>query len=135
MQRSQTEKLDPTITLPDILRVLSSKRNLLVFELIASEKIVAGGETVRRKLNMSKSNQSKSLSELLKVNLVRKKPGAYCLTSFGKIIHDLKTETENMISLHQRFRVVDSIDDFSIDHRNEIISRIISDPHAKEILL
>lgn len=134
MQRSQAERLDTKITVREILRVLSSQRNLLVFNLIAHKEIVAG-EVFRRELNMSKSNLSKSLSQLLKVDLVRKKSGGYYLTSFGKIIHYLETETEKMVSLHQRFRVVDSINDFSNDHRNEIISRIISDPRAKEILL
>ncbi|MGH9979685.1 MAG: hypothetical protein ACRD8Z_28165, partial [Nitrososphaeraceae archaeon] len=134
MQRSQAEKLDPKITVLEILRVLSSQRNFLIFNLIAEKRVVAG-EVLRRKLNMNKSNLSKSLSELLKADLVRKIPGGYCLTSFGKIIHYLETETEKMVSLHQRFRVVDSINDFSNDHRNEIISRIISDPSAKEILL
>ncbi len=134
MQRSQAEKLDPKTTLLEVLRVLSSQRNLLVFNLIADKESVSG-EAFRRKLNVSKSNLSKSLSQLLKVDLVRKKSGGYCLTSFGKIIHYLETETEKMVSLHQRFRVVDSISDFSNDHRNEIISSIISDPRAKEILL
>jgi CheY-like chemotaxis protein/DNA-binding HxlR family transcriptional regulator len=134
MQRSRAEKLDPKINVLVILRVLSTQRNLLVFNLIADKEIVVG-ETFRRKLNMSRSNLSKSLSELVKVDLVRKKAGWYCLTSFGKIMHYLETETEKMVSLHQRFRVVDSINDFSNDQRNEIISRIILDPRAKEILL
>jgi CheY-like chemotaxis protein len=134
MQRSQAEKLDPKINVLVILRVLSTQRNLLVFNLIADKEIV-DAETLRRKLNMSKSIFSKSLSELVKVDLVRKKPGGYFLTSFGKIMHYLETETEKMVSLHQRFRVVDSINDFSSDQRNEIVSRIISDQRAKEILL
>jgi CheY-like chemotaxis protein/predicted transcriptional regulator len=131
---SQTQKLEPIITLTEILRVLSSQRNLLVFRLIASEKIV-DREIIRKKLNMKRSNQSKSLSDLLKVDLIRRKPGAYCLTSIGKIVLYLETEVENIVSLYHRLRVVDAIDDFPDDHRNEIISRIVDDPRVKEILL
>jgi CheY-like chemotaxis protein/predicted transcriptional regulator len=134
MLSSQTQKLEPIITLTEILRVLSSQRNLLVFRLIASEKIV-DREIIRKKLNMKRSNQSKSLSDLLKVDLIRRKPGAYCLTSIGKIVLYLETEVENIVSLYHRLRVVDAIDDFPDDHRNEIISRIVDDPHVKEILL
>jgi predicted transcriptional regulator len=83
MLSSQTQKLEPIIT-AEILRVLSSQRNLLVFGLIASEKIV-DREIIRKKLNMKRSNQSKSLSDLLKVDLIRRKSGAYCLTSIGKM--------------------------------------------------
>jgi CheY-like chemotaxis protein len=133
MLSSQTQKLEPIIT-AEILRVLSSQRNLLVFRLIASEKIV-DREIIRKKLNMKRSNQSKSLSDLLKVDLIRRKSGAYCLTSIGKIVHYLETEVENIVSLYHRLRVVDAIDDFPDDRRNEIISHIVDDPRVKEILL
>jgi CheY-like chemotaxis protein len=133
MLSSQTQKLEPIIT-AEILRVLSSQRNLLVFRLIASEKIV-DREIIRKKLNMKRSNQSKSLSDLLKVDLIRRKSGAYCLTSIGKIVHYLETEVENIVSLYHRLKVVDAIDDFPDDRRNEIISRIVDDPRVKEILL
>jgi CheY-like chemotaxis protein len=134
MLSAQTQKLEPIITLTEILRVLSSQRNLLVFRLIASEKIV-DREIIRKKLNMKRSNQSKSLSDLLKVDLIRRKSGAYCLTSIGKIVHYLETEVQNIVSLYHRLKVVDAIDDFPDDRRNEIISRIVDDPRVKEILL
>jgi CheY-like chemotaxis protein len=134
MQVSEAQKLETIIALTEILRVLSSQRNLLVFRLIASEKIV-DGEIIRRKLNMKRSNQSKSLSDLLKADLIRRKARAYCLTSIGKIVHSLEMEAENMVSLHQRLKVVDAVDDFPNDHRIEIISHIVEDPRVREILL
>jgi CheY-like chemotaxis protein len=122
------------LTLLDILRVLSRQQNMFVFRTIAIQRII-DREMINKLLNMSRSDQSKSLSELFRLDLIRRKSGKYCLTSLGKLIYDWQIRAENMLSLRHNLKVVDSIEHFADNHRNEIINCVIKDPHAKDLLM
>ena len=133
-QTRQAQKQKSELTLLDMLRVLSKQQNMFVFRTIATEGMI-DGEMIRHLLNVGRSEQSKSLSELFRFDLLRKRAGKYCLTSLGKLIYDLQIRAENVLSLRHNLKVIDSIDDFPNKHRNEIISCVIKDPHMKDLLM
>jgi CheY-like chemotaxis protein len=89
---------------------------------------------IEKLLKMNGRDRSTSLSELFKIDLIRRKAGKYRLTSLGKLIYDLHIREENMLSLRHNLKVVDSIEDFAHEHRNEIISCIIKDTHIRDLL-
>lgn len=130
-RRVQINNFEPTSL--DIFRVLSKQQNMFVFRTIATEGMI-DGEMIRRLLNMSRSEQSKSISELFRIDLLRRKTGRYCLTSLGKLIYNLLMNTENMLTLRHNLRVVDSIEDFADNRRDEIINCVIKDPYLKDLL-
>lgn len=130
-RRVQINNFEPTSL--DMFRVLSKQQNLFVFRTIATEGMI-DGEMIRRLLNMSRSEQSKSISELFRIDLLRRKTGRYCLTSLGKLIYNLLMNTENMLTLRHNLRVVDSIEDFADNRRDEIINCVIKDPYLKDLL-
>lgn len=130
-RRVQINNFEPTSL--DMFRVLSKQQNMFVFRTIATEGMI-DGEMIRRLLNMSRSEQSKSISELFRIDLLRRKTGRYCLTSLGKLIYNLLMNTENMLTLRHNLRVVDSIEDFADNRRDEIINCVIKDPYLKDLL-
>jgi CheY-like chemotaxis protein len=131
-QARQAQKQKFEVTLVDIFRVLSKQKNLFVFRTIAAEGTI-DGEMIEKLLKMNRSDRT--LSELFKIDLIRRKPGKYCLTSLGKLIYDLQIRAENMLSLRHNLKVVDSIEDFANKDRDEIISCIIKDAHARDLLM
>jgi CheY-like chemotaxis protein len=133
-QTIQFQKQNLELALLEMFRVLSKKPNMFVFNAIAKEKVI-DGDLIGKALNMNRTDKRKSLSELFRIDLIRKKSGKYCLTSLGKLIYDLQNRVENMLLLRHTLKVVDSIEDFSDKHRNEIISCIIKDTHARDLLM
>jgi CheY-like chemotaxis protein len=133
-QTSQFQEQNLELDLLEMFRVLSKKPNMFVFNAIAKEKVIDGA-LIEKALNMKRSDKRKSLSELFRMDLIRRKSGKYCLTSLGKLIYDLQNRVEIMLSLSHTLKVVDSIEDFSDKHRNEIISCIIKDTHARDLLM
>jgi CheY-like chemotaxis protein len=133
-QTIQFRKQNLELDLLEMFRVLSKKPNMFIFNAIAKEKVI-DGELIGKALNMNRSDKRKSLSELFRIDLIRRKSGKYCLTSLGRLIYDLQNRVENMLSLSHTLKVVDSIEDFSDKHRNEIISCIIKDTHARDLLM
>jgi CheY-like chemotaxis protein len=133
-QTQQAQKQKSGITLLDIFRVLSKQKNLLVFRTIAAEGVI-DREMLEKLMKINRRDRSTSLSELFKIDLIRKKSGKYCLTSLGKLIYDWQIREENMLSLRHNLKVIDSIEDFALDDRNEIISCIIKDTHARDLLM
>jgi CheY-like chemotaxis protein len=133
-QTRQAQKQKSGITLLDIVRVLSKQKNLLVFRTIAAEGVIAR-EMIENLMKINTRDRSTSLSELFRIDLIRKKSGKYCLTSLGKLIYDWQNREENILSLRHNLKVIDSIEDFALDDRNEIISCIIKDTHARDLLM
>jgi CheY-like chemotaxis protein len=133
-KQTSQQKLNLELALLDMFKVLSKKPNMFIFNAIAKEKVI-DGDLIGKALNMNRSDKRKSLSELFRIDLIRKKSGKYCLTSLGKIIFDLQSRVENMLLLSHTLKVVDSIDDFSDKHRNEVISCIITDEYTKDLLM
>jgi CheY-like chemotaxis protein len=133
--KEQTSQFqNPELALLEMFRVLSKKPNMFVFNAIAKEKVI-DGDLIGKALNMNRSDKRKSLSELFRIDLIRRKSGKYSLTSLGKLIYDLQNRVENMLSLSHTLKVVDSTEDFSDHHRNEIINCIIKDTHARDLLM
>jgi CheY-like chemotaxis protein len=133
-QTRQAQKQKSGITLLDIFRVLSKQKNLLVFRTIAAEGVI-DREMIEKLMKINRRDRSTSLSELFRIDLIRKKSGKYCLTSLGKLIYDWQIREENMLSLRHNLKVIDSVEDFALDDRNEIISCIIKDTHARDLLM
>jgi CheY-like chemotaxis protein len=133
-QTRQAQKQNSEVTILDIFRVLSKPKNLFVFRTIAA-KGTLNEEMIEKLLKMNRSDRSTSLSELFKIDLIRRKARKYCLTSLGKLIYDLHITEENMLSLRHNLKVIDSIEDFAHEHRNEIISCIIKDTHVQDLLM
>jgi CheY-like chemotaxis protein len=133
-QTRQAQKQKSGITLLDIFRVLSKQKNLLVFRTIAAEGAI-DREMIEKLMKINRRDRSTSLSELFRIDLIRSKSGKYCLTSLGKLIYDWQIREENVLSLRHNLKVVDSIEDFALDDRNEIISCIIKDTHARDLLM
>jgi CheY-like chemotaxis protein len=107
---------------------------MFVFSAIAKENVI-DGNLIGKALNMNWSDKRKSLSELFRIDLIRKKSGKYCLTSLGKLIYDLQNRVENTLSLSHTLKLVDSIEDFSDKDRNEVINCIITDEYTKDLLM
>ena len=78
-QTRQTQKQKSGITLLDIFRVLSKQKNLLVFRTIAAEGVI-DREMIEKMTKINRRDRSTSLSELFRIDLIRKKSGKYCLT-------------------------------------------------------
>jgi CheY-like chemotaxis protein len=133
-QTRQAQKQKSGITLLDIFRVLSKQKNLLVFRTIAAEGVI-DREMIEKLMKINRRDRSTSLSELFRIDLIRKKSGKYCLTSLGKLIYDWQIREENMLSLRHNLKVIDSVEDFALNDRNEIISCIIKDTHARDLLM
>jgi len=133
-QTRQAQKQKSGITLLDIFRVLSKQKNLLVFRTIAAEGVI-DREMIEKLMKINRRDRSTSLSELFKIDLIRRKSGKYSLTSLGKLIYELQNRVENMLSLSHTLKVVDSTEDFSDKHRNEIINCIITDEYTKDLLM
>ena len=133
-QTRQTQKQKSGITLLDIFRVLSKQKNLLVFRTIAAEGVI-DREMIEKLTKINRRDRSTSLSELFRIDLIRKKSGKYCLTSLGRLIYDWQIREENMLSLRHNLKVIDAIEDFALEDRNEIINCIIKDTHARDLLM
>jgi CheY-like chemotaxis protein len=133
-QTRQAQKQKSGITLLDIFRVLSKQKNLLVFRTIAAEGLI-DREMIEKLTKINRRDRSTSLSELFRIDLIRKKSGKYCLTSLGSLIYDWQIREENMLSLRHNLKVIDAIEDFALEDRNEIINCIIKDTHARDLLM
>jgi CheY-like chemotaxis protein len=133
-QTRQAQKQKSGITLLDIFRVLSKQKNLLVFRTIAAEGVI-DREMIEKLMKINRRDRSTSLSELFRIDLIRKKSGKYCLTSLGSLIYDWQIREENMLSLRHNLKVIDAIEDFALEDRNEIINCIIKDTHARDLLM
>jgi CheY-like chemotaxis protein len=133
-QTRQAQKQKSGITLLDIFMVLSKQKNLLVFRTIAAEGVI-DREMIEKLMKINRRDRSTSLSELFRIDLIRKKSGKYCLTSLGSLIYDWQIREENMLSLRHNLKVIDAIEDFALEDRNEIINCIIKDTHARDLLM
>jgi CheY-like chemotaxis protein len=133
-QTRQAQKQKSGITLLDIFRVLSKQKNLLVFRTIAAEGAI-DREMIEKLMKITRRDRSTSLSELFRIDLIRRKSGKYCLTSLGKLIYDWQIREENVLSLRHNLKVIDAIEDFALEDRNEIINCIIKDTHARDLLM
>ncbi len=133
-QTRQAQKQKSGITLLDIFRVLSKQKNLLVFRTIAAEGVI-DREMIEKLMKINRRDRSTSLSELFRIDLIRRKSGKYCLTSLGSLIYDWQIREENMLSLRHNLKVIDAIEDFALEDRNEIINCIIKDTHARDLLM
>jgi CheY-like chemotaxis protein/predicted transcriptional regulator len=133
-QTRQFQKQMAQLTVLDLFKILSKQQNMFVFSSVATEGMFHA-ETINKTLNSNKKAQNKSLSELSRIDLIRRKSGKYSLTSLGKIIYDLQIRAESMLTQRHNLKVVDSIEDFADNRRNEVINCIIKDEHAKHLLM
>jgi CheY-like chemotaxis protein/predicted transcriptional regulator len=119
-------------SMADILNALSDDKALNIFKIIALSSCDSNILIREAKLNL-KQYYSR-MTDLIKVGLIRKKEGKYCLTSFGKVFYNLQIIAENTLSNYWKLKAIDSFDNLSKEEYNRFIDNLIDNHNIKEIL-
>jgi predicted transcriptional regulator len=127
-------------TTSDVLRLIADDKTLQIFETIATvngndSSILLSGLGLTKKMFYQRIYQLKSLG------LVRKLNGCYHLTSFGKIIYKINSNTQEQILTaiknYYNFVIVDSMaaTDIPEEEQSKIIEHLFDGQEVKEILV
>ena len=125
------------LEIESLLRILSDKGTLEIFNYIANNTKVRS-ETLRDKYGFSVKQFYSRMEKLLECGLVRRKVGVYILSAFGIVVYQNKLKMDAAIKEYHSLKAVDSIistDELSLDVREEIISKIVTDNEVKTALL
>ena len=134
-------------TVCDVLRVVSDSNALALFEAIENNNNDSNNKDCTTKLLLTKTQLTRkqyysSLSEFIKIGLIKRTNGIYSLTTIGKIIYDAKTQLDSCINDYWKFQIIDQLEKTSSKDNSlpeeeftSVINALVSDPKMRDIIM
>ena len=134
-------------TVCDVLRVISDSNALALFEAIENNNNDSNNKDCTTKLLLTKTQLTRkqyysSLSEFIKIGLIKRTNGIYSLTTIGKIIYDAKTQLDSCINDYWKFQIIDQLEKTSSKDNSlpeeeftSVINALVSDPKMRDIIM
>ena len=134
-------------TVCDVLRVISDSNALALFEAIENNNNDSNNKDCTTKLLLTKTQLTRkqyysSLSEFIKIGLIKRTNGIYSLTSIGKIIYDAKTQLDSCINDYWKFQIIDQLEKTSSKDNSlpkeeftSVINALVSDSKMRDIIM
>jgi hypothetical protein len=127
------QKVPNSLSVEDILRVLSVDKSLALFETLAVGS--SASDVVRNRLDLTRKQYYSRMSALLKAGLIQRRSGSYSLSSFGKIVYDAHVIIGKALENYWKLAAIDSVQHLPEIGRNQIIEVLIENPQIRESLL
>jgi hypothetical protein len=94
----------------EILKMLSDNISLSLFETIGRGKAEDGGVIIRlSELSLTRKQFYSRMDGMIKTGLVKRMHGKYAITSLGKIIYNLQTILDTVVTNQWKLRAIDSL--------------------------
>jgi hypothetical protein len=134
-------------TVCDVLRVISDSNALALFEAIENNNNNSNNKDCTTKLLLTKTQLTRkqyysSLSEFIKIGLIKRTNGIYSLTTLGKIIYDAKTQLDSCINDYWKFQIIDQLEKTSSKDNSlpkeeftSVINALVSDSKMRDIII
>jgi hypothetical protein len=134
-------------TVCDVLRVISDSNALALFEAIENNNNDSNNKDCTTKLLLTKTQLTRkqyysSLSEFIKIGLIKRTNGIYSLTTIGKIIYDAKTQLDSCINDYWKFQIIDQLEKTSSKENSlpkeeftGVINALVSDSKMRDIIM
>lgn len=134
-------------TVCDVLRVISDSNALALFEAIENNNNDSNNKDCTTKLLLTKTQLTRkqyysSLSEFIKIGLIKRTNGIYSLTTLGKIIYDAKTQLDSCINDYWKFQIIDQLEKTSSKDNSlpkeeftSVINALVSDSKMRDIIM
>jgi hypothetical protein len=134
-------------TVCDVLRVISDSNALALFEAIENNNNNGNNKDCTTKLLLTKTQLTRkqyysSLSEFIKIGLIKRTNGIYSLTTIGKIIYDAKTQLDSCINDYWKFQIIDQLEKTSSKDNSlpkeeftSVINALVSDSKMRDIIM
>jgi hypothetical protein len=134
-------------TVCDVLRVISDSNALALFEAIENNNNDSNNKDCATKLLLTKTQLTRkqyysSLSEFIKIGLIKRTNGIYSLTTIGKIIYDAKTQLDSCINDYWKFQIIDQLEKTSSKENSlpkeeftGVINALVSDSKMRDIIM
>lgn len=100
---------EESISVVDVLSVLSDTISLMLFNHISSLKGKVDGASVCRSLNLTPRQYYGRLSRLQRYGLVTRMQGVYSITAFGKAIFDAQDLVGIALKTYWKLSAIDSL--------------------------
>jgi hypothetical protein len=134
-------------TVCDVLRVISDSNALALFEAIENNNNDSNNKDCTTKLLLTKTQLTRkqyysSLSEFIKIGLIKRTNGIYSLTTIGKIIYDAKTQLDSCINDYWKFQIIDQLEKTSSKDNSlpkeeftSVINALVRDSKMRDIIM
>ena len=134
-------------TVCDVLRVISDSNALALFEAIENNNNDSNNKDCTTKLLLTKTQLTRkqyysSLSEFIKIGLIKRTNVIYSLTTIGKIIYDAKTQLDSCINDYWKFQIIDQLEKTSSKDNSlpkeeftSVINALVSDSKMRDIIM
>ncbi|MDW3631482.1 MAG: hypothetical protein QOK71_08595 [Nitrososphaeraceae archaeon] len=135
-------------TVCDVLRVISDSNALALFEAIEnnnnnnSNNKDSTTKLLLTKTQLTRKQYYSSLSEFIKIGLIKRTNGIYSLTTIGKIIYDAKTQLDSCINDYWKFQIIDQLEKTSSKDNSlpkeeftSVINALVSDSKMRDIIM
>ena len=126
------------LTVANILKTISDKKALALFETIALAK--PNTDILIAKTQLTRKQYYSRMSGLMKSGLVKRKNGRYTLTAFGKVIDDIQRTIKKVINeYYWKLKAIDSFEvadgGLSKEEHNKVLDTLIDNEKIKEVIL
>ena len=126
------------LTVVDILRTISDKKALYLFETIALVK--PSSDILIAKTQLTRKQYYSRMSNLMKRGLVKRKNRKYTLTSFGKVVYDIHIIIEKVITnYYWKLKAFDLVEvtnsGLSKEEHNKILDALIDNEDIKQLII
>jgi hypothetical protein len=126
------------LTVVDILRTISDKKALALFETIALVK--PSSDILIDKTQLTRKQYYSRMSNLMKSGLVKRKNRRYTLTSFGKVVYDIHIIIEKVITnYYWKLKAFDLVEvtnkGLSKEEHNKILDALIDNENIKQLII
>ena len=126
------------LTVVDILRTISDKKALALFETIALVK--PSSDILIDKTQLTRKQYYSRMSNLMKSGLVKRNNRKYTLTSFGKVVYDIHIIIEKVITnYYWKLKAFDLVEvtnrGLSKEEHNKILDALIDNDNIKQLII
>jgi hypothetical protein len=125
------------ILVTDVLKVISDKKSLELFRIVALAK--QDTDIIISKTKLTRKQYYSRMSSLMKAGLIKRKSGKHTLTAFGKVIYyTTLMPIENAINYYWKLKAIDSLEmsnDLPADERRKIIDSFIENQEIKAVFI
>jgi hypothetical protein len=128
---------DRSVTVEKSLKALSDDKTLTLFEMIAHQELHP--YNVLTKLGLTKRQYYSRMLSMLAAGLITRKNGAYCVTSFGKVVYKAQTLIGKAVSNQWKLSAIDTIEMNSTallqEELDKLMNLLIDNDEIREIIV
>jgi predicted transcriptional regulator len=112
-------------------------RAMDMFKSVASAS--SSTDVLITELKLTRKQYYLRMSCLIQAGLVKRKAGKYVLTAFGRVISsaymNFESQVENALKIYWKLKAIDSLEVFSKEEFNKIISTLIDNQEIRDVLM